>query len=272
MRQALRGGGGSSGGSSGSVQSQVQTQWNKRSSYVNPPQDSRMNSILKKYGVKLTQGIMQQHDSWLQGASTPQKYPYAVRFLYNPSNIRHSIAVNSDVVPQYQLSPAGAAAVAIGVGSGSIAFRLLFDRTYEIAYGPNSSSPQDLRKVGVYADIAFLERVMGVVSPQTDPLGNQIFQAAQTVPVNFLFGGGYGIAGGVVGLKYVGYINSADITYTQFSENMVPQRCEVDISVTLMVGLDDVASSGGSLLSRGANAPSQIDGRPDNTSRHRQTL
>ena len=239
------------GGGSGSVQSQIQTAWDNPSSYVNPPQDVRMNSILKKYNVKLTQGIMQQHDYWLSASgSNPQKLPYAVRFLYNPSNITHSLAVSSDVVPQYKLDPAGAAAVALGTGSGSLAFRLLFDRTYEIAYGPSSSSPQDLRKVGVYADIAYLERVMGVVSSQTDAFGHQIFQPAQAVPVNFLFGGGYGIAGGVVGLKYTGYIDSADITYTQFSENMVPQRCEVDISATLMIGLADVSVGGGSVLNR----------------------
>lgn len=234
----------------GSVQSQVKTSWKDKSSYINPPHDARMNSILKHYNSKLTHGIMQQHDSLLQGTGNPQKYPYAVRFLWNPTNITHTISLDSDFKTQYKLEPADAAAVAIGAGSGSIGFRLLFDRTYEVAYGPNKSSSRDLRRVGVYADVAFIERIMGVVSSQVDALGQQVFQPAQLIPVNFLFGGGYGLRGGAVGLKYVGYITQASINYTQFSENMVPMRCEVDISVVQSVGQRDVALSGGSLLDR----------------------
>lgn len=220
--------------------------------YVNPPADPRLNSILKKMGSPLKQGIIQQTDEVVGG---PQRYPFACRFMFNPTSINVAMSASEGLVDYASLTPAQAAAIPFGVGNTGIGFDLLFDRTYEVAYGPTATNPRDLRDLGVYRDIAALEAVVGARQEFTGE-AKSVIQSMRLVPVYVIFGGG----NGNVGLSFVGTITGFSITYSIFSERMVPMRAAVEsIQVTQLLGQDlsSFVTNGGTLLQR-AHAPNRV--------------
>lgn len=263
------------------LQSLVPVSSTDYSEYINPKVDPRLNSILAKRNSPLQLGIIQQTDDILQpGSGSPQKYPYACRFMFNPNVINVSYSVAEGVTPPSQLTADQLAATAIYPGQTAIGFSLLFDRTYEVAYGPSQYNPRDLTKIGVYRDIAALEAVVGArysvggtpasggstdlevekgaaanAAPGTSAslTGNMLM-----IPVYLIFGGGR-IGGGNAGMSFVGMISSMNVSYTLFSQNMVPMRAVVDISVQQLIGRlpKDIEKGGGTILQR-ANRSSQF--------------
>lgn len=214
-------------------------------SYINRAPDPRLNSIIKTMKSPLRLGIIQQTDDWM-AAIQNQAYPYACRFMFNPPVINVNYQVATSQLPAGQQTVDQLAAAAIYPGATGLSFDLMFDRTYEVAYGPGQSNPQDLRKVGVYHDIQALENVVGVrnsanytgatvidasgkvtAGGTSDLIGNMLM-----VPVYVLFGGG---ANGV-GLAYVGFFTSISVQYTLFSQNMVPTRALVSLQFTQIIG------------------------------------
>lgn len=224
--------------------------------YINPPPDKRLNSILSKTGSRLRQGVIQQTDDWVKSVAGTgvqrQRFPYACRFLYNPPVINVSYGVDMGVTATGSLRPEQLTADAVYPGSTSLGFSLLFDRTYEMM-GPTQTAG-DLRKVGVYRDIAALENVVGAREIEKGT-NKAVLSNMKAVPVYILFGGGGSGKSSIPGLAYAGVINSLAVTYTLFSQNMVPMRATVEIGFQQMVGrsASDVAQGGGSLLDRAHN-------------------
>jgi hypothetical protein len=244
--------------------------------YINPPTDRRLNSILDKISSPLRQGIIQQTDDLVtpggasasDGTSLNQPYPYACRFMFNPPDFEVGYNVNTDVLPLGQMTPAQTAGKSFYAGQTSISFSLLFDRTYEVAYGPGGSYQDDLRKIGVYADVAALEAVVGVRSVSTasgsnagvlkDGSGKTLLGNMTLVPVYIVFGGGIDrVTGDVtVGMGFVAFITSMRVSYGLFSSSMVPTRASVVIGATQLVGQDvqTLFDKGGTLPKRLAQA------------------
>jgi len=217
---------------------------NDLNQYVNPAADPRLNSILTKMNSPLKQGIIQQTDDNVQG---PQKYPFACRFMFNPTTLSVGYqAIESGIDPSEQTA-AQQAAVAIGVGQTTLAFNLLFDRTYEVAYGPGKTRPTDLRDIGVYRDIAALESVVKA-RDNFAPAADAVITPMTLVPCYFVFGGG----AGKVGLTFIGAITSMTVDYSTFSDRMVPMRAAVTLQVTQHLGrsFNDFGTKGGTLLQR----------------------
>lgn len=214
--------------------------------YTNPATDPRINSIIQKTGSPLRQGIIQQTDDNVVG---PQKFPYACRFMFNPTAIGVSYATDETVYNPSVQTPAQAAALALVPGRTGISFSLLFDRTFEVAYGPSASRPLDLRDIGVYADIGALENVVGARFNFTTD-ASSVIQPMGVRPCYFIFGGG----DNNVGLTFIGAITSMNVTYSSFSERMVPVRAGVELNVVQLLGrsFDDFERRGGTLLERGA--------------------
>lgn len=257
------GGGGSSSvkvsaGSAG-VQGQVTHHDDNINAYINRPPDPRLNSIIKKMGLGLKLGIVQQTDEASRGNN--QTHPYACRFHFNPPAISVAYSVATGVLPANQLTVDQLAASAIYPGQTSVSFGLLFDRTYEVAYGPGQTNPQDLRKIGVYHDIEALERVVGVkqkwsyTDQTTNPDGTAKSEGKTDVqgnmlmlPVYLIFGGGPANSG----LAFVGFFTSMNVTYTLFSQNMVPTRATVELGFQQLVGANsrDYTKGGGTLIDR----------------------
>lgn len=242
-----RDGGGSATVSTGGVGLQGKFNGGNIQEYINPPADSRLNSILHKTGSPLRQGIIQQTDDMVTG---PQKYPYACRFMFNPTTLDVGYATDESVFDPSKLTPDQAAAVALVPGKTSLSFSLLFDRTYEVAYGPSGSVPRDLRNIGVYADIAALENVVGA-RYNFATKADAVIQPMGIRPCYFVFGGG----AGNVGLTFIGAIVQMQVTYSSFSERMVPVRAGVQLQVVQFLGRDfnQLNERGGTLIQRAAD-------------------
>lgn len=191
---------------------------------------------------------------------------YGCAFLFNPSivTLQHGIDSSSSLVlPQYRRLTADTGVYLIGLSS-TLDISLFFDRTYEVntkaeamngtyaPYGPMGFLPETLnaeassilvngdpRLIGVLADVQALYRVVGMY----DPLDNQtwtnddgtpttatITGPMQQVPAYLMLG-----ANMLTNVpSWYGYIDSIGVTYTHFTQAMVPMRAQVDIEFTLL--------------------------------------
>jgi len=137
---------------------------------------------------------------------------YYLFFLWNPNQIQVSMSMDPTQLPPIQL--AGSIPLAPNSLTGqSVSWSLIFDRTYDIAYSPN---PEQNR--GVLRDVAALYNLVGTF--QSDG------STPYLVPVEVVFGRTSDAVWG-----FTGYITSFDITYGIFKHNMIPARCEVQITM-----------------------------------------
>lgn len=193
---------------------------------------------------------------------------FGCAFLFNPSiiTLQHAIDSNSSLVlPQYRRLSADTGVYVIGLAS-TIDFSLFFDRTYEVntaaelgngtyaPYGPlgflpgTSLNPEssgiltndDPRLIGALADVNALYRVVGM----TNPIPNQswtndngsvtsnitVTGPMQQVPCYFMLSSN--MVSNVP--NFYGYIDSLGITYTHFTQAMVPMRAQVDVEITML--------------------------------------
>ena len=196
-----------------------------------------------------------------------------VTFLYNPTTITVNYALNpsSALTTALAFKQKGLAAAPMAPMSQSISFSLLFDRTFELwnSYtskgvpGKLSGVDNDIMNPharGVLTDVLALQQYTG-------QLANSQFQSgassAPAVTSTFQLQGiqemmlGWVYFGGVYGAFYYGYVSGLTVTYTHFTQFMVPMRCAVDVGFVLLplptdaltygVGLDSkIASQGGS--------------------------
>jgi hypothetical protein len=216
----------------------------KSSSYINQTADSRLNSILKKTGSPLVTGVISQTDDMVAG---DQKFPFACRFLFNPGQIDVGYSIDEGQIDPSNLTAAALKGAAILPGTTQLSFSLLFDRTYEVAYGPQKGL-KDLRDVGCYEDIWALESVtrarLNFASTIKDAkTGGSIAVGPEqgnmyATPVYVIFGGGDGSANtkAASGLGFVAYITSMQVSYALFSQRMVPMRCGVQLTCQQLVG------------------------------------
>lgn len=183
-------------------------------------------------------------------ASTSSSNQYRVNFLYNPSTISESrsIDLNNQVLPTYARNPDDPGQYNTALNS-TISFSLLFDRTFELwdsAYVGTQAGTY-----GISVDTNAFYNMLGINQPaqqtsatvSTSTFGSDnryslIVQGTMGfVPVDLYFG--YKAIGS---LKYFGYITDLAITYTHFTQKMVPQRCAIDINFSI---LPEVSNSTG---------------------------
>lgn len=196
------------------------------------------------------------------GAPTTQ---YRVNFLYNPSTINESrsLDLNNEVLPSYKRNPDDPGQYATGMNA-FIGFNLLFDRTYELwdisYYGTQAGT------YGVMADVNAFYNMLNInqqttVTPKQATGGSVPFTSASygvvtqgtmgAVPVDLYFG--YKAPGA---LKYFGFITQFDITYTHFSQKMVPMRCAINIGFQVMSELFTASTEAASTTAPPTTTPS----------------
>ena len=179
---------------------------------------------------------------------------YTMYFMYNPNQIAVSWQTNvGSVAPLYLYGQDGSNAInAINGAAGtdnaqvpnlantqSVSWSLFFDRTYDMMYGNSpGANPQDDR--GVLKDVAALYNLMGTFATQ----------AAVPVsgPVEVVFG--QNGAGQLWG--FTGYLTSLNITYGIFRHDMIPSRCEVDLTMTCTYVSNAIPSSSAAVQTSGA--------------------
>ena len=186
-------------------------------------------------------GVMRNIPGSITGNSGDSSYLY---FIYNPNQIVASFTTNTSAIPPMYLYGSGvdsgntgstaqqSSASAISqinnssqgssltsvpnlANSQTVAWSLIFDRTYDMMYDTN---PEENR--GVLKDTAALYALMGTFEnsgavPVSTPI-QVVFAQTQS---GQLWG-------------FTGYISSVNITYGIFRHNMIPSRCEVDLTMT----------------------------------------
>lgn len=176
----------------------------------NPPFDPRRYSTNPSYG-NLQQGYMVQHDNTISYNQTYGHLPWKFRFMYNPSQI--AVAYNGADPNRFPSNfLADNQGVALGNVSPTCSFSLYLDRTYEInqPLGHGFS-----HATGVAVDIDYFEKVAGIDGIGTGPI--------LPIPIDIYFGGPHA-------LHWLGIINSASVTYAQFTHDMAPMNAELDLS------------------------------------------
>lgn len=195
----------------------------------------------------------------IPGAS--RSYSRSLNFLYNPNTITHSYSMDPNSIPPEARVALDKATPNL-ISGQSVAWKLYFNRQYDVA-DPRGDPD---RKSGVLADIAALERMMGVTLPG---------EGIQAVPLLVVFGttanlwdSAVGVAGGRP-FAYWGFISSLTINYLMFTHRMIPTVCEVDIQLSRRLAPEVTAPSdayahGDAQANLGAalNPTTTIDGTP----------
>lgn len=232
--------------------------------YANPKFDNRIYTLS---GLKATapgtgvstgdlqRGYMVQDPNYMLG-----NVQYSLRFLYNPSEVQisHNTSVTSAaaLTPQYYRSQFDTAQPDIPL-SATVSFNLLFDRTYELwdsATRQHSLYDWDDEPSlsGVKVDIAAAYRVVGILQPKTQTVANPHTSindpgVSQVIvrngnpgpmpmtPVQVFFGGPNS-------LNYRGYVSALSIDVTHWSQLMVPMRCTIGVTLSLLTPKDWVAA------------------------------
>lgn len=199
----------------------------------------------------LYRGLMSNRiDKNAPGAAQIQ---YKVNFLYNPSTIEEtrSLDINSEVLPTIARNPGDPSAYKTGLAT-NVSFSLLFDRTYEL--WDSSYNIADEGIFGCLVDVNAFYNLLGINTlTSASSLNLRGIEGAKitasnslvvsgpmtAVPVDLYFG--YQSQGA---LKYFGIVTDLDITYTHFTQKMVPMR--VGIGVNFQVYADTISADAGS--------------------------
>ncbi len=202
----------------------------------NPKFDPRILNLPMR---QVSQGYGGTKDSTLyRGAMVARterdNFKYKVNFLYNPSTITESrsIDLNNQVLPDYARVPGDTGDYQTALNT-TVSFALLFDRTFEM--WDSKYQTTDVGTFGCSVDTNAFFNLCGINTKQEVPgirggkAQNMVVQGPMAaVPMDLYFG--YGSPGG---LHYFGIVTSLGVTYTHFSQQMVPVRCAVDIGFTV---------------------------------------
>lgn len=240
---------------------------------IQAPFDRRIKTLpMPSQSVKrqIQRGYMVQEKN-LPGYKTNRSGKFVLNYLYNPSTVEAMYTVQTNSAALAYLFPnagdIGDLAVPL---SQTASWTIMFDRTYELNLGsytpdgrlvrghtsipaPNGISA-DPTVYGVWADIVQLQFFTGMMLQggsaanadkviQNVAKGGQSFKASQgfmmMVPCWVFFGGQSNI-------NYYGYISEWDVTYTHFTQFMVPMRCVVDITFNMLPPPAAKGTGGGS--------------------------
>jgi len=230
----------------------------------NPPFDPRIRAIP---GVAINNPLAEGGNTLFRGRIESKGkvngFYRRLNFLYNPSGIQWSGNVDTDTIgDQAGMDPLDAGTFMMPM-SQTVSFSLLFDRTYETwVY----DAQKETSRLGVVADIKHFYAMLGILGEGTaftkapeniTPTGNLQYDIAhnssvnnsstiadtlanlvdvgsiddasptsfmQYIPVRVIFG---------KHLSYHGVISSANISYTHFTQRMIPNRCSLEIGMQL---------------------------------------
>lgn len=145
----------------------------------------------------------------------PTMTQYVLNFLYNPNQIAVAFQIDvTQLTPAEITNPNGIPPVPNAIQAQTVTWSLYFDRTYDMINNTGASR-------GVLQDVAALYNIMGLFTT----LGN----APLLNPVQVIFGQDSRGTQAVWGFQ--GFITVVNITYGIFRGDMIPSRCEVDLTM-----------------------------------------
>jgi hypothetical protein len=229
-----------------------------------PKFDPRMQTVVNPLGVgnaQFERGFMIWDQSLCTGTGYSAQDPPAVSFLFNPSTIQASYSMSDSTAQAAMLfgTPGGTPFVGL---QQTMNFTVMFDRTYEVNMGQGSGITSDLeadpQKMGCEVDIRQMKQFTGMFSgqnaatgfyattgstesagalgtgqtpTQATGMGAGPQQGIMLIMPSYVYFGS-SLNGGTS--QYYGYINEWDVQYTHFTNTMVPIRCVVDVTFTLL--------------------------------------
>lgn len=220
-----------------------------RSPIQHPPFDNRIYSLPSP--VSGPHGTLSRGLMFWESAIPGYTFPATMRFLYNPSTVTADYYMAPDAsVSASLLFPTAFNSTQLRVPlNQSVTWSLLFDRTYELwgSYNdngtpkyknfPDGNNPQ---VVGVLADIIQMQQFTGMlvsyagtaVGPGQSPATNiNGYQGILQLIPSYVFFGKF-LEG--PSLSYFGYVSEWDVTITHWTQFMVPMRCVINITFTMM--------------------------------------
>jgi len=224
-----------------------------------PPFATRIRTLYAPFSNGGSASIQRGWMEWDSNIAWPKPYSSnpsqagapKVLFLYNPSTIQASYQITDSTATAALIYPVTAVQPILRVPlQQQVGFTIMFDRTYELTNNPN----EQMSTLGVELDVLAMKQFTGMFAslytndggndPVLDSAGNPIAGGATINPVYNSTGINQGImqltlayvffANGVSGLSYYGYVDSWDVSYTHFTQDMVPVRAVVDVSFTLL--------------------------------------
>lgn len=231
---------------------------------LNPPFDKRMLSIgaPNNAGKALRRGWIATDNSVLPSGAIAGR----VNFLFNPPQVQVSHPLNPSYQSadyQTQLSSYNAQWVGDTLGqAGEVGVSLLFDRTYEL--WDRSYAKGLAGQYGAYVDVLAMYKLLGIVNHSVTFTGNATIANAGLDPTSVSFGlfpqnplRGSPICYLYLGpnsLKYRGFVDNLNVTYTHFSRQMVPMRVQIDLSMQMyMADITGDTTGGGTTTVPGPN-------------------
>jgi hypothetical protein len=236
-----------------------------------PPFDKRIQTLTFPVGTNQYGTLKRGFMVWEQAAAG-YSAPAQLNFLFNPSSVSADFYMADSSVGASLLFPTGFNSTNLRVPlNQSVTWSLLFDRTYELWGGyDNEGLPQQSvgsddnnpSVVGVMADIRQMYQFTGMNiaystgnSQTTSPTSTSLagYQGImQLIPSYVYFGD-------VNNLWFYGYISSWSFTVTHWTQYMVPMRCVINITFTMLpppaTGSGSSANPG---LSGGPGGPASI--------------
>jgi hypothetical protein len=174
--------------------------------------------------------------------------------------VNHSAAAANTPLPPVN-RPENIGVPMVGTG-GNLSWSLLYDRTYEV-----NDPTHPAYDMGVLYDIAVLYGLVGITTPMNTQAGADSGTTDDSVNIERDFGGGFdsttNSTADVIGvmqmypvwatfglkrnfgeqgrytsaisvMKYFGYVSSLSVSYTHWTQSMIPDRCAISIGMTLM--------------------------------------
>jgi hypothetical protein len=185
-----------------------------------------------------------------------------VGFLFNPSTVSSDYNIGNASLQAAMMYPVpgDSGNLLSPLQYQTVSWQLYFDRTFELLYGGDPTSVNDPGVIGVQADVLAFMQFTGVLaslsnSEATTILGGVGASGAgaptttggimMMIPSYVYFGNasqqyasspGSSANNNAVGqqLAYYGFVSEWTPTYTHWTANMVPIRCSIDVTFTML--------------------------------------
>jgi hypothetical protein len=237
------------------------------------PAFARQLSATKDRALGVTPRLQKGYMIWdVAGGNVGYKGgPYNGRcvfsFMFNPESVSATFATESTTAQAAMLYNAPGASDILAVPlAQSVAWTLYFDRTFEVNYSKPANTLNDPAIIGVQADVVQMMQFTGMLSNQAAGLQNiktphvnkggvmmnifsWVYFGQNVTPP----GGRYSKTISENRLGYYGFVSGWDVTYTAFTQNMVPYRATMDVNFQML------PSTSSSYVSNGALAQGVLD-------------